>query len=144
MGVVAIGLATPRLSDRSVNAGAVSPSPATAEIEFVTSGTLNTVLDTGSGGVVTSRLPEWHGRNYAMVGAGSNYEIRCTVQSGSSPSGGSDSIDTWLALTAERSWILFRNSLGLSSGIWLIEIRGTSGATLASATYTMTASVSSP
>ena len=134
---------TPRLTDRSVSAAATFPNNATAEIEFSASGGLNTIEDNGTGGVVTGRLPEWHGRSYAIEGAGTHYEIRCTVQSGNAPSSGS-AIDTWLALTSAREWLLFRNSLGSSVGTWLIEIRPSSGAVIASATYTMTASKSSP
>jgi hypothetical protein len=143
-GVLATHSPTPRLTDRSVSAGATFPNNATAELEFNASGGLNTVVDNGTGGVVTSRFPEWCGRSYAIDGSGTHYEIRCTVQSGSAPSSGSAAIDTWLALTSAREWLLFRNSLGSSSGTWLVEIRPTNGAVIASATYTMLAQKSSP
>src|SRR5688572_14531175 len=130
----------PRLTNRSVSASAEYPASATAELEFNTTGVLNTVVDNGSGGVVTSRLPEWYGFNYAAGWpAGTHYENRCTVQSGSSPSNGSASVNAWLALTSAREWFLFQNSPGTSSGTWLIEIRPTSGAVVASATYTVSA-----
>jgi len=144
-GVLATHSPTPRLTDRSVSAGATLPNNATAELEFNTDGGLNTVVDNGTGGVVTSNFPEWYGFHYAAGwSAGTHYEIRCTVQSGSAPSSGSAAIDTWLALTSAREWLLFRSSLGSSSGTWLIEIRPTNGAVVASATYTMLAQKSSP
>lgn len=137
-------LYTPKLTARSVNAGATSPNAATATIEFNTSGNLNTIVDTGSGGLVTGRLPDWLGLAHTIVGAGTNLEIRLTVNSGNSPSGGSSAINTWLPLTSARTWFLFKNSLGALSGDWLVEIRASTGQVLASAVFSMFASQSSP
>lgn len=70
--------------------------------------------------------------------AGSNYEVRVTVNSGALSTGTSGS---WLSLGTTRSWSVTQSGAGSSSAEILVEIRRASGATLASKTITLSASV---
>lgn len=69
--------------------------------------------------------------------AGANYEVRCTVNSGSLSSGTTGS---WLSLGTSRSWVVAVSSGGGSATANVtIEIRRASGATLDSATISISA-----
>lgn len=65
------------------------------------------------------------------------YECRATLQSGTSPSG---TLNTWLALTSNRSWSLTRTTVGTVSCVILVEIR-LGSTVLASANITLEATV---
>lgn len=129
----------PSIADRSVSASSTFPTSASAELLFGTDGTLTTYVNNSG----TQRLPEWGGFAAGLSGLGPFYQARLTVNSGSSPSGAS--AGSWLDLSTERRWTLTQGGLGSSSGSWLVEIREKNSETVIdSATYTMTAVVSSP
>lgn len=135
---------SPTLSDRSIADLAAFPGTAQVAIWFLDFGLLRTLAQFAT----TSRQPEWGGYNGQGSGAivGGPYEIRLTVNSGSSPNeGGSDTTGSWLSLSAsDRYWGLTRSSLGSSTGVWFVEIRSAATSkVLASATYTMSASLGS-
>lgn len=139
---------SPVITDRSVGDGVAFPGTAVAGLDFFQNGALRTYTST-DGSVV--RFPEWLGLVNAVGSSpnvGAPYEIRLTVSSGSSPDTG-DLAGTWLSLTGgsggARTWYVSRSSLGTTTGSWLAEIRSAaSGEVLASATFEMTAQVSSP
>lgn len=71
--------------------------------------------------------------------AGANYEVRATVNSGSLSTGTTGS---WLSLGSSQSWSAVQSGAGVTGAELLIEIRRASGgATLASKTVTISASV---
>lgn len=128
-----------QLTDRELTHGVEFGNTAQVRITLGTDGILTTALGVSG----TTRAPEWGGTNLGFSGLGDHYEARLTVSSGISPNSGA-SVDTWLALTSQRIWTIARSSLGSSSGAWLVEIRDLAGVVRASATYTVTAQVSSP
>lgn len=68
----------------------------------------------GSGTITNSFGPSsfnWFFPN--QVGAGNNYWIRLTVNSGATPTGSSTGV--WLALTSTRTWTLSRTTVGITS-----------------------------
>lgn len=135
---------TPFITDRAVATAAVFPSAAALEIDFFEYGYSRS--DTSLGVVLLGT--EWANETLNTVTKAALYEIRLTVTSGSAPTSG-DSVATWLSMVGgaggSRKWGLSRSSLGSSIGAWLIEIRSAATAlVLTSATYSVTASVSSP
>jgi len=73
---------------------------------------------------------------------GTDYEIKCILNSGSTPSG--DSVGTWLALTSARSWTLSQTTVGSKSCNLTIQIRDAATSTLQdSQTYTIAVTVGS-
>lgn len=66
---------------------------------------------------------DWYDPN--TPGIGSNFQIRLTVNSGSSPNiffGGTD-VGSWWTLNVDRGWRLDVTGTGASSGQWFIQIR---------------------
>jgi hypothetical protein len=141
--LIALGgpIGTPTLTDRTVSATAAGAN-STANVSFQGStGALVTEATGTDAG--TGRAPEWSGFS-SSVNCGAYWEIRLTVSSGSSPTG--SAVDSWISLSSNASWTLFRNSstqgAGTSSGVWLVEIRGaTDHVVRDSASYTMSATV---
>lgn len=71
---------------------------------------------------------------------GLTYHARLTVVSGSSPSAGSDAVNSWIPITDNPEWALIEGGSSSSTGTWLLEISGDGGGTvLDSANYVMTA-----
>jgi hypothetical protein len=68
--------------------------------------------------------------------APSDYEVRATLDSGTLSTGTTGS---WLALTSNRTWTVTRIAVGSETASITVEIRKGSGATLASASITLTA-----
>ena len=84
----------------------------------------------------TENTPDW--AIPAFAGVGNDYEVRATVQSGSTPSTGT--VNSWLALSSNRSWSNQTNSNELRTTQLLMEIRPAGGgSTLSSGTVTITA-----
>ena len=101
----------------SFTAGAVSdlqidPGSASAEVTFTNAGAY-----TGTGNI-TGFSGNWITPTAA---AGSAYEIRLTVNSGSTPSGSATA--SWLALGTTRTWTISRSGLGSTTSNVTIEIR---------------------
>ena len=67
------------------------------------------------------------------------YEIRAVSASPDTPDGGT--MDTWLALTSNRTWFENRTTVGIDSKTFNVELRLGSGAVLATAACTLTAEV---
>jgi Putative phage tail protein len=112
----AIGLSGSTGSPNNVNDFAIDPANATAGWYFNADGT----VDRFSNPTFTqfNASTEW-----LPGGPGSpiNYVIRATNNSGSNPNLG-DSLNTWLALTSDRSWRWTATSPGTYSGSVKIEI----------------------
>lgn len=73
---------------------------------------------------------------------GDDFEIRCTVDSGSTPTG--SSTGSWLSLASTCSWSLSQTSVGSKTASLTIEIRDVATETLQdSQTYAISAEVSS-
>ena len=103
-------------------------SPNTAQIDFNSDGTI-TGLETGA--------DKW----FALapsVGIGADYEIFAERTAGVLPTG---TMDTWLALSSNRSWSVTQAGAGETSSTILVKIRTSSGGLLASASYDLFAEV---
>lgn len=114
---------------------ALDPADASSVLTFDSDGD-------GTMAGVSSDSFNWFQPTTAGVGAG--YWIRLTVNSGTSPTGGSPTA-TWLQMNSARSWSLTRTTIGTSSGNYTLEIASDSGGVtvVSSATITMTATVES-
>lgn len=91
------------------------------------------IIESGTNSGVTDR-GDWLA---PKASAPSDYEIRATLVSGSVTSG---TMNTWLALTSNRTWSRARIPVGTTECQVLFEIRKGAGAVLDSCTVTMTAS----
>lgn len=104
-------------------------APATATISYNTDRTVKNQAST--------TLENWLLAGYAT----SNYQIRATVQSGSTPTG--DLTNSWLGLSANRSWSVSESGgvAGSTTTTLLIEIRDAAAPNTlrGSATVTLTA-----
>lgn len=94
--------------------------------------------EVNSDGTVTPPVTQNWWRAGVTPGIGSGYEVRATLQSGTTPSG---TLGSWLALSSSRAWTLTRTSQGTNTAELLVEIRATSGTVLASAVITLQATV---
>ena len=75
-------------------------------------------------------------------GNGDDFEIRLVVNSGTTPTG--SAVNTWLAMTSSRSWIISRSTSGTTSSNCTVEIRPAGGGSvLDSATVTWSVTVES-
>jgi hypothetical protein len=93
----------------------LSPGSAAAEVTFTNTGTY-----TGSGNV-QGFSGNWITPTSA---AGNSYEIRMTVNSGSTPTGSATA--SWLALGTTRTWDLSQSGVGATTGNVTVEIRNAS------------------
>ncbi len=59
---------------------------------------------------------------------GSDYQIKATLNSGTSPDG--DAVGSWLALSSARTWTHTRNADGIDECTLTIEIRDTATSTV--------------
>lgn len=136
---------TPSLRNRTIGDAVAFPSTASFTLNFFEPGYLR--LDNSVGNTVLAT--EWANQTAnTAVPIPALYDIRLTVLSGSSPSSG-DTVGAWLAmqggLAGARKWGLSRSTLGSSIGSWFVEIRNNVTLTvLTSATYSVSAAVSSP
>jgi hypothetical protein len=111
------------ISDHTLNKIGNGSSTAVASISYNSSGT--TTSHTGA------TLETW-----LVSGAAGDFEIRATLQSGSTPSTGT--MDTWQALSTSRAWTLDILIGDTDTSTFLIEIRdATSLAVLDSASITL-------
>jgi hypothetical protein len=113
----------------------LSPGLAIAQVEFSNTGSY-----TGTGNV------EGFSGNWITPtsAAGSAYEIRMTVNSGSTPSG--SATGTWLSLGTTRTWTISQSGAGTTTSNVTVEIRRASTGTVLSnggGAFDMTANVSS-
>lgn len=111
----------------------LSPGTSNAEVTFTNTGTYAGV------GNVEGFSGNWITPTSA---AGSAYEIRLTVNSGSTPSGSAPNI--WLSLGTTRTWTISQSGVGSDSSNVTIEIRrASSGAVLSNGggPFDMTATV---
>jgi hypothetical protein len=68
---------------------------------------------------------------------GDNYEVRLTVNTGSTPSG--DTSGSWLAINTDRTWQWAQASAGTTEANVTVEIRPTGGSAVVSNTFNVTA-----
>jgi hypothetical protein len=125
----ALGGARVSLSNNS--AADFDTSLATATLAISSDGTVS-----GTGNV-SSFSANWITPTSA---AGANYDVRVQVLSGNTPSG--SSLNTWLPLSSNYFWTLSQSGIGFLTSELGMEIRSAaSGQVLASATYTVSATV---
>lgn len=94
--------------------------------------------DTSSGGSAQlAASTDWIIPNYIAPG---NYEVEAVVTSGSLTGG---TTSTWQALTSDRTWYVQQNAgvVGTKSATITVNIRAGSGSTIATASYTLQATV---
>lgn len=103
-------------------------SPNTAQIDFNSDGTI-AGLETGT--------DKWHALA-PLVAVGADYEIYVTRTAGTLPTG---TMDTWLALSSNRSWSITQSGIGEKRSTILVKIRTTGGALVAEASYVLVAEV---
>jgi hypothetical protein len=120
------------LTATSAGGTSFSPTNATVTYSLRNTGSISRVFNGN-----LSTIGQWIDPTSAANG-GTPYECRATLLSGTSPSG--DSLSTWLAMTADRSWFLSRTSVGTTTCQLTVEIRRASdGVVLTSQTVTITA-----
>ena len=120
-----------------------NPVTATAGVRLQTDGTLQTSEGTGTGSSYADKAAgQWY-ISEPSSGIGAGFEVRVTINSGSLDAG--DAINTWIALSTERTWGTSETSdNGSTSANLTLEIRRAGGATvLRSATFTIQATVTS-
>lgn len=93
----------------------LSPGTSNAEVTFTNTGTY-----TGTGNI-QGFSGNWITPTSA---AGSAYDIRLTVNSGSTPSGSAPNI--WLSLGTTRSWNITQSGIGTTASNVTVEIRNAS------------------
>ena len=101
----------------------------TATASFTVDSDGDLTLFTTTGGTVND---DWTLPNGAGVGSG--YEVKLTINSGDSPTSG-PSLATWHALSSVRTWTWDVTGSGVLSANVTLEIRITSGSTVASQTF---------
>lgn len=112
-----------------------SNTSASATFQYLSDGTCNGITNPAG----AENTPDW--AIPAFVGVGNDYDIRATLNSGSSPSSGT--LNTWQNLNITRGWNNNVGSNTFRSSTLLIEIRPAGGgSTLASGTITITAEAS--
>lgn len=116
------------IGGKSVTDFALSPADAYAEVEFRTNGGIYNHL-----GV---KIGSWIFPNEK---ASSLWEIRASNGSPGNPDYGT--MNTWLALSVNRSWANEELGIGSDSDSFDIELRYNGGAVVATATYTVNAEV---
>ncbi len=112
----------------------ISPGSAAAEVTFTNTGTY-----TGTGNI-QGFSGNWITPTSA---AGSAYDIRMTVNTGSTPTGSATGI--WLSLGATRSWSITQSGIGTTASNVTVEIRNASTLAVLSdggGAFDMTADVS--
>lgn len=124
--------ATVSIGDQTVTSVANSPGTANAGYRLGNDG--NIYSETGSG--FFDGGTDWINPTSA---AGSAYEVRALIVSGSVSSG---TIGSWQALSSNWEWIVSRSTIGTSTAVLTIEIRlASDGSVLDSATITIEATV---
>ena len=112
----------------------LSPGSAAAEVTFTNTGTY-----TGTGNV-QGFSGNWIAPTSA---AGSAYDIRMTVNTGSTPTGSTTGI--WLSLGTTRTWTISQSGIGTTASNVTVEIRNASTLAVLSnggGAFDMTADVS--
>jgi len=102
------------ITNQTVSNVAVDPATATATYTVNTDGHIR-VHGGGS-------LEEW-----LVAGTSSEFDVRATHNSGSTPSG---TYSSWLNLGTSRSWSLSQSGIGSLTGTITIEIRESAGGTI--------------
>lgn len=114
-----------------------APGPVTAGLRFTSGGIVEQFIGTW---IQIDSATDWIQPNGA---AGSNYSIRLTVSSGTSPSSGP--VGSWESLGSTVTWELTRQGVsgaGSTTGTYLVEISSDGGSTVIdSASYTLTATI---
>jgi hypothetical protein len=114
----------PILIDRSLVSNVPNTENALVQVTLTPFGLLQTT-EGGGGGVVTGRLPEWWGHTFTSgFDIGEGFQASCFVVSGAAPNSTSDPVSSWIDMNgASIRWLLFRNSVGVSMGVWDVSIR---------------------
>lgn len=108
------GLAQPTVAFVAGNVSdlQVDPSTASASVTFANDGTYSTE------GNIAGFDGDWI---TPVSAAGDAYEIRMTVNSGTTPTGATT--DTWLGLGTTRTWTLEQSGVGATTANVTVEIR---------------------
>ena len=113
-------------SSTSPYALSFNPFPAVAGIRYLAAGQYESLVNS---------VPTTEGDWVSPLSAASNWEIRATVTSGVTPSG---TVNTWLALTSDRTWELIQSVVGTSTSTLTFEFRRVGGS---AAEYTVAGNV---
>jgi hypothetical protein len=114
--------------------GTTAGSTATVGMTFTTAGDVN--RDFGG----STFQHRWYNPN--TTGIGSNFWIRVTLSSGTTPTG---SLNSWLQLSTNRSWSVARPTVGTNTSVLAVSIATDAiGANIvATGSYTLSATRSS-
>lgn len=108
---------------------AFSPASASAAVRLTSAGEVERSLNGGA----YANLFTW-----LLAGTGAGYECHMTMVSGTDFTG---TLDTWLALSSNRTWSLSQSGIGTTSGVGTLSIRPVGGGVIASCTVTVSAEV---
>jgi hypothetical protein len=121
---------------QSLTATSEYPAAATCTVYFTTAGTEE---------IQTNQIPSGEVvGNWLPGGSTSDYQIMCTLQSGTAPNapGATNTLNTWLPVTTDYSWGLQATLHGSSlSNSLLFEISTDSSTVIASGVITMESTV---
>jgi hypothetical protein len=121
------------IDNRNVVDAVIDPTDAQAGYQLSSAGDVEEL--TGLGPTVTD-VGDWISPKLGM----GNYEVRATLNSGTSPTG--SALNTWLVLSTSRFWQIQRTTIGTNLSQLLIEIRlASSGVVMDSATIDLEATV---
>lgn len=110
----------------------VANEPEEIGVRFNSDGTVDANFGaTGGGYVQVDSATDWVIPNSAAPG---DYEVMCTVDSGTIDTVASDAVDTWLPLTSTREWS--KDTVGNAS-LTISVRKGSSGAAIDSGTYSL-------
>jgi hypothetical protein len=122
-----------RVSITDTSDSALGPSPQEAVYQINANGTVYK-------SVLVAAYETW-----LIRGAASDYQVRATTVSGTTPDVASDALSTWLSLSSSRTWQLTKTGGAAGSSVscvLTIEIReAASGTVLDSATVTLSAEI---
>jgi hypothetical protein len=118
---LATGLSRPvYLTNFSASAFAFSPASASAIARLTSAGEVERSLNGGG----YTNISTW-----LRAGIGAGYECQMVMVSGTNFVG---TLNTWLALSSNRSWSLSQSGVGTTSGIGTLSIRPVGGGVIAS------------
>ena len=132
---LARGGAALKLSGETISNSETNPTQGRAHVIFNSDGT----VDKREGGTV-SQIDSGTDWIIPNSSADSIYEVRFTGLTGDAFDVNAAAADTWIDLSANRTWGYTRGTVGTNTGSATFEIRiGSSGSAQTSASYTLTA-----
>lgn len=114
--------------NESVFESRVSPLDARAGVQYETDGDTTARKNTGDAALTAWLTPSF--------GAPGTYEIRCN-NVGDALKAGSDSLNTWLALSTQRHWEIEETGTGTKAATLTIDFRKGTGPIIKTVTVTL-------